>query len=209
LITASIALLAALIVSCAPADSGGDATSPLSFTVQYDGDARSGPLDGRVILLIAPADTQSEPRFQLRSEPARSAQGFGIDVEGWQPGEPAVVDGATFGHPIEALADLPAGEYSVQAVLNVYETFELATGHTVSLPPDRGEGQQWNRKPGNLYSAPTTVRVDPSRAETRSTSGTSACEASCSRNSGAATCTSARTCWCLRASTTTPRPGTR
>ena len=166
LITASFSLLAALLVSCAPADSGGDAPSPFSFVVQYDGDARSGPLDGRVILLIAPADTESEPRFQLRSEPARSAQGFGIDVEGWQPGEVAVIHGTTFGHPIEELADLPAGEYSVQAVLNVYETFELATGHTVSLPPDRGEGQQWNRKPGNLYSAPKTVRVDASRGET-------------------------------------------
>ena len=165
-LSASILLLATLIVACAPADGGDDATSPLSFAVQYDADARSGPVDGRVILLIAPADTESEPRFQLRSEPARSAQGFGIDVEAWQPGEAAVIDGATFGHPIEALADLPAGEYSVQAVLNVYETFELATGHTVSLPPDRGEGQQWNRKPGNLYSAPKTVRVDPSRGET-------------------------------------------
>ncbi|MEK6255538.1 MAG: hypothetical protein N2B05_12655, partial [Gemmatimonadales bacterium] len=165
-LSASILLLATLIVACAPADGGDDATSPLSFAVQYDADARSGPVDGRVILLIAPADTESEPRFQLRSEPARSAQGFGIDVEAWQPGEPAVIGGSTFGHPIEALADLPAGEYSVQAVLNVYETFELATGHTVSLPPDRGEGQQWNRKPGNLYSAPKTVRVDPSRGET-------------------------------------------
>ena len=159
LITASIALLAALIVSCAPAD------SPLSFAVQYDGDVRSGPLDGRVILLIASSD-ESEPRFQLRSEPARSAQGFGVDVDAWQAGEAAVIDGSTFGHPIEALADLPAGDYSVQAVLNVYETFDLATGHTVSLPPDRGEGQQWNRKPGNLYSAPKTVRIDPSRSET-------------------------------------------
>ncbi|MGB5674531.1 MAG: hypothetical protein WBO43_08305, partial [Gemmatimonadota bacterium] len=164
--SASTVLLATLIGACAPADGGDDATSPLSFAVQYDGDARSGPLDGRVILLIAPADTEAEPRFQLRSEPARSAQGFGIDVEAWQPGEAAVIDGVTFGHPIEALADLPAGEYSVQAVLNVYETFELATGHKVSLPPDRGEGQQWNRKPGNLYSTPKTVHVDPSRAET-------------------------------------------
>ena len=165
-LSASMALLAGLSVACVTADGSDDATSPLSFAVRYDGELRSGPVDGRVVLLIAPADDESEPRYQLRSEPARSAQGFGVDVEGWQPGEAAVIDGSTFGHPIEALADLPAGEYSVQAVLNVYETFELATGHTVSLPPDRGEGQQWNRKPGNLYSTPKTVRVDPSRAGT-------------------------------------------
>ncbi|MCK5489315.1 MAG: hypothetical protein KAI98_04980, partial [Gemmatimonadetes bacterium] len=158
-------LLAAAAVACAPAGGADDGTIPLSFAVHYDSDARTGPVDGRVILLIASND-ETEPRFQLRSEPARSAQGFGIDVEGWEPGEAAVIDGSTFGHPIERLADLPAGEYTVQAVLNVYETFNLSTGHVVKLPPDRGEGQQWNRKPGNLYSTPMTVRVDPSRAGT-------------------------------------------
>ena len=75
-ISLPVLALAITALSCAPADGGDYAASPLSFAVQYDGDARSGPLDGRVILLIAPADTESEPRFQLRSEPARSAQGF-------------------------------------------------------------------------------------------------------------------------------------
>jgi Putative esterase len=31
---------------------------------------------------------------------------------------------------------------------------------------DRGEGQQWNKAPGNLYSTPREIVVDPSRAET-------------------------------------------
>ena len=31
----------------------------------------------------------------------------------------------------------------------------------VKLPPDKGEGQQWNRKPGNLYSTPRWVTLDP------------------------------------------------
>jgi hypothetical protein len=35
----------------------------------------------------------------------------------------------------------------------------------VSLPPDQGEGQVWNRKPGNLYSAPRSVAVDPASGE--------------------------------------------
>ena len=35
-------------------------------------------------------------------------------------------------------------------------------GHTVKLPPDRGEGQQWSSAPGNLYSAPVKMRIDPS-----------------------------------------------
>ncbi|HEX6133462.1 MAG TPA: hypothetical protein VFZ24_05850, partial [Longimicrobiales bacterium] len=64
-----------------------------------------------------------------------------------------------------SLADIPAGRYRVQALLNLYETFHLSTGHTVKLPPDRGEGQQWNRKPGNLYSVPRWIDIDPARNE--------------------------------------------
>jgi len=50
--------------------------------------------------------------------------------------------------------------------LNRYETFHRADGHTVKLPMDRGEGQHWNRKPGNLYSTPKKIHFDPSRKKT-------------------------------------------
>jgi hypothetical protein len=30
---------------------------------------------------------------------------------------------------------------------------------------DRGEGQHWNRAPGNLYSTPQKVRIDPKKDE--------------------------------------------
>ena len=53
------------------------------------------------------------------------------------------------------------GKYWVQAVLHKYETFHRADGHTVKLPMDRGEGQQWNKAPGNLYSTPREVTIDP------------------------------------------------
>ena len=43
-----------------------------------------------------------------------------------------------------SLADVPAGEYYVQAVLHLYETFSRKDGHVVKLPMDRGEGQHWN-----------------------------------------------------------------
>ena len=31
---------------------------------------------------------------------------------------------------------------------------------------DQGEGQHWNRKPGNLYSEPVKVKIDPAVAAT-------------------------------------------
>ncbi len=49
----------------------------------------------------------------------------------------------------------------MQALLDRYETFRRADGHVVKLPMDRGEGRQWNRAPGNLYSKPQKMSLDP------------------------------------------------
>ena len=80
--------------------------------------------------------------------------------KGGAPGAVARVDAAAFGYPIESLRDLPAGDYLVQAVLNVYETFQLGNGKTVKLPPDKGEGQHWQTKPGNFLSKPQKIHLD-------------------------------------------------
>jgi hypothetical protein len=50
-------------------------------------------------------------------------------------------------------------------VLQKYETFTPAHGHTVQLPMDQGEGRQWTRAPGNLYSMPMEVQWDPGGGE--------------------------------------------
>jgi len=49
----------------------------------------------------------------------------------------------------------------VQGLLHKYETFQRSDGHVVKLPMDRGEGQQWNKAPGNLYSTPEKIKIDP------------------------------------------------
>jgi len=123
------------------------------------------PVDGRLLLLLS-TDASAEPRLQIRDTNALdSQQVFGIDVDGWKPGEEVVFDSAVLGYPAESLADVPAGTYHVQALLHRYETFHRADGHVVKLPMDRGEGQHWNLAPGNLYSTPLEVAVDPSRDE--------------------------------------------
>ncbi len=131
--------------------------------VRYSGDARAEPADGRLLLIFAPVadgEDATEPRFQV-SGTVTSAQVFGIDVDGLEPNQAVRFDSDVFGYPTESLADVPAGEYTVQAVLHLYETFEVAHGHTLKLPMDRGEGQHWNRAPGNLFSTPTIVQFDP------------------------------------------------
>lgn len=109
-------------------------------------------MDGRVYLLLS-RDPSKEPRFQI-DEGIDSQQIFGVDVLKLAPGQTAIVDGSTLGYPARSLGEIPAGEYQVQALLNVYETFKRSDGHTLLLPPDRGEGQQWHEKPGNLASRP-------------------------------------------------------
>jgi Putative esterase len=122
------------------------------------------PLTGHLILVIA-RKNQPEPRFQL-SEDYLSAEGFGVDVESLKPGTPVVVDAKTFGNPRRSLHDLDAGDYYVQAVFNVYEPFHLESGRTVWLPPDKGEGQHWNLKPGNPYDRPVKIHFDPRAGQT-------------------------------------------
>lgn len=135
--------------------------SELQFSLSFSGERSAEALDGRMLLLIA-NNNDAEPRFQISDGPD-SQLVYGIDINDLQPGEAAVIDTDVFGYPLESIADIPPGEYWVQGLLNRYETFTRADGHTVKLPPDKGEGQQWNRKPGNLYSQPKLVSIDPGK----------------------------------------------
>jgi hypothetical protein len=137
---------------------------PLRIEVSVPASAGSQPLDGRVLLMLS-TDPSGEPRFQI-SDGVKTQQVFGVDAEGLLPGKAAVFDAATLGYPVASLDQVPAGTYTVQALLHRYETFRRADGHTVKLPMDRGEGQQWNRAPGNLYSAPQKLTIDPKHGGT-------------------------------------------
>lgn len=133
--------------------------SGLRFAVSFPRERSATPLDGRLLLLIS-ADSTAEPRFQI-GDGANTQLVFGVDVDGLAPGRAAVVDASALGYPLQSLRDVPPGRYRVQALLNRYETFRRSDGHVVKLPPDRGEGQQWSRKPGNLYSTPRWVTLEP------------------------------------------------
>lgn len=133
--------------------------APRGLRVSVTVPGASQPLDGRLLLLLS-TDDKAEPRFQISDGP-NTQMVFGIDVENWQPGKAAVVDSQAFGYPVRSLASVKPGEYNVQALLVKYETFKRADGHTVKLPMDQGEGRQWNRTPGNLYSKPAKMRIDP------------------------------------------------
>jgi hypothetical protein len=132
-------------------------SSAQTIIVSFPSSVSKTPLDGRVLLLLS-NDPSAEPRMQIDDTP-RSQQVFGGTVDGLKPGYPIRISDEAKGYPHATLKDVPPGEYTVQAVLNVYQTFHLANGKTIKLAPDRGEGQHWNIAPGNLYSAPRKVRI--------------------------------------------------
>ena len=163
-IVSSAVLTVGLLVSCESGGPANNESSNLSFAISFPEELSSEPLDGRVLLAISDND-EREPRFQIGNGPDTQLL-FGIDADGLSPGEIAVIDAEVFGYPRASLAEIPKGEYWVQAVLNRYETFHLGDGRVLELPPDKGEGQHWERKPGNLYSLPRKVTIDPESNDT-------------------------------------------
>ena len=135
------------------------AASAQTITVSFPASRSDRPLDGRLLLLLS-NDPSAEPRMQI-DDTAKSQMIFGVTVDGWKPGEPLAIDDNAQGYPRAKLKDVPPGEYTVQAVLNIYETFHRSDGTTVKLAPDRGEGQHWNLAPGNLLSKPRLVHIGP------------------------------------------------
>jgi len=153
------ALLAmSLLTGCFPAEDNNP-----SFSITLPENLGDTTFDGRLLLLLSTND-ENEPRFQI-SDGLKTQLVFGLDVEGWAPGQTISVDKTAYGYPIKQLKDVPKGEYNVQALLHKYETFVRGDGHTVKMPMDRGEGQQWNRAPGNLYSVPTKINFDPASSK--------------------------------------------
>jgi len=104
----------------------------LSVLLPDSVDAES--IDGRLLLLISSNDNR-EPMFQISDGPGTQLV-FGMDVEGLKPGESFQFDCSSLGYPIRDLTEIPSGEYFVQVFLNIYETFNLSTGHTEPGVPD-------------------------------------------------------------------------
>jgi len=136
---------------------------PLRFAISFPASRSGQPLDGRVLLFISD-DGKSEPRTQTDQYRANSTRPiFGVDVDAMQPDTDVVIDQSVVGWPVRSVKDIPAGDYWVQALINRYETFHRSDGHTIKMPMDKGEGQRWQAKPGNLYSKPVKLHIDPAR----------------------------------------------
>ena len=77
----------------------------------------SAAVDGRLLVIVS-RQSEGEPRFQVSDGPTGQPI-FGIDVENWAGVKPAIVDGTVRGFPLNSINDLPAGTYTVQALLHL------------------------------------------------------------------------------------------
>lgn len=158
MINKHLAILFLLLVSVFSVDA-----QELKFSISFSDLLSQSSIDGRILLLISNNDS-AEPRFLIAEGPATQVV-FGVDANNLKADNAVIIDKSVFGYPVKSIGDIPKGEYYVQALLHKYETFHLANGKTVKLPMDRGEGQHWNTAPGNFYSTPQKILIDPSKNE--------------------------------------------
>jgi hypothetical protein len=134
------------------------ASAQTQFSISFPATLHAQPITGRVFLIVS-RDSDPEPREQPHPF-GRGVPIFGLDVSQLAPGQPATIDGAVPGFPLNSINDIAPGDYYVQAVLNLYTEFHRADGHVVWAHMDQWEGQQFAESPGNLYSPVQRVHVD-------------------------------------------------
>jgi hypothetical protein len=128
------------------------------FEVSFPAATHSQPVTGRVFVFVT-RHPDPEPRLQ---EVGDHALLFGKDVNELKAGQPVFLTEHTLGYPLKSLAEIPAGDYYLQGVLNVYTEFHRSDGHTIWAHMDQWEGQQFNLSPGNLFSEPVRAHLDAS-----------------------------------------------
>src|SRR5581483_11249112 len=115
------------------------------FEVKFSAAAHAAPITGRLVLFFAKA-AQPEPRLLLSP---RGPALLAVDLDQVKPGQTVVVDNSALGYP-GTLADLPAGDYFVQAVINVYEEVHRADGKTLWLHMNDGTIEIFSAAAGNV-----------------------------------------------------------
>ena len=119
----------------------------LRFEVTIAPGLSSSPQRGRLFVVMSPKN-QPEPRLTIGQTGLDASRMVGRDIENFAPGVSGSLDETCSAFPIDSLARLPAGDYFVQAVF------------------DSNIDQRSVNAPGNLYSVPRKLHLDPSRGGT-------------------------------------------
>jgi hypothetical protein len=138
LFIASLFSLAAAIEHASAADTS------LRFEVTVAAGLLRQPTDGRVLVVLN-RDRKQQPRQSIGQTGMAAPPMLGADAKAFSAGGIVVLDQKSALFPLPHLAQLLPGEYGVQAV--------FAQSRDLNLP----------HAPGNLYSDPKTVTLDPAK----------------------------------------------
>ena len=120
---------------------------PLRFEVTVATGLVSTPQNGRLFVVMS-LKGQAEPRLMIGQTGLDASPLFGRDVNGFAPGVPGIIDDTCAAFPIERLSALPPGDYTVQALFD--SNLDLKSVNA----------------PGNLYSKPERIHLDPKQGST-------------------------------------------
>ena len=121
-------------------------SSKVRFEISFPDFVRNEPTTGRISLWQLSPTLDPEPRIAAYNSARRRdarVPFFAVDVDQLKPAQPAVIDATSIGFPYMSLSQLPAGDYYVQGVLNVYTQFHRSDGHVIWAHMDQWEGQRW------------------------------------------------------------------
>jgi hypothetical protein len=124
----------------------GAASTGLTFEVSIKPGLVSDNQHGRLLIVLSRRST-SEPRFTIGETGLDASPVLGRDVADFRPGEPVVVDQNAVAFPIDSLANLPIGDYYVQALFD--SNVDLKSVNA----------------PGNLYSSIQKLHLDPKQSQ--------------------------------------------
>jgi hypothetical protein len=134
------------------------------FEITVPAEVYAQPITGRVYVIISRTGG-ADLRDKIGSFEEETPF-FGADVSALPAGQAAGISSDTLGYPLHSLKEMPAGDYYVQALVNVYTEFHRADGHVIWAHMDQWEGQQFSQSPGNLYSEVQKVHLDPAAGYT-------------------------------------------
>jgi hypothetical protein len=134
-------LTSLLLALCsAPANSP---PADLRFEISLGADVKPAWTTGRMLVVLG-KQGEREPRRSIGDTGMDSAPLLGCDVALLKQGTHVVLDGHSAIFPIANLAALPAGDYQVQALFRCNPDLRIPNA------------------PGNLYSEPLKLHLDPS-----------------------------------------------
>lgn len=122
-------------------------SSPLRFEVTIKQGLVSAPQSGRLFVMLS-IKQFPEPRLTAGETGMDAPPIFARDVKDFATGSVSVIDASAVAFPVESLSKLPAGEYFAQALFDTNTDLKSVNS------------------PGNLYSAPQKLRLDPESSGT-------------------------------------------